>query len=133
MAEEKKSISGSVLIVSGFVGSVLGAAAGLLLAPQSGKKTREKLQETYETVSEKMNTVVNKIDEKLPDVLTRVGSEITEVPDQVKGELASLKKGAEETLSRVVDKGTALFQDLRKTATSTMEEGKKKITKGEKK
>ncbi len=48
MAEEKKGIPGSLLVVATFIGGIIGAVSGLLLAPQPGKKTREQLKESYD-------------------------------------------------------------------------------------
>ena len=43
-------------------GAIAGAAAGLLLAPESGKDTREKISETVEAFLRKHNIKLNRKD-----------------------------------------------------------------------
>jgi gas vesicle protein len=42
-------------------GAVIGAAAGLLLAPMSGKETREMIGERYNDVKEKVSDMTSKV------------------------------------------------------------------------
>jgi gas vesicle protein len=71
MPKQKKSNLGGLV-----VGSVIGAAAGILLAPKSGKETREDIknkaeeirdkgQEALDTAKEKVESISNDIAPKL--------------------------------------------------------------------
>lgn len=51
---QKERVSSSkVFLVGAILGGVLGATAGLLMAPKSGKELRNDLSETYEDISER--------------------------------------------------------------------------------
>ena len=51
--EEKDYGTGS-LVASFLLGGIVGAGIAILLAPQSGRETREKIKELAETVKEKI-------------------------------------------------------------------------------
>jgi len=127
MAEEKRGLSGVVFLAT-LVGGILGTATGLLLAPQKGEKTREKLRETYEEAEKTIKSLMKKIGVNIPDLLSRATSDVKEIPEQVKSEVVTMKKDAEEVLSRVFDKGTGLFNEREKMAPSP-KEGKRKYKK----
>jgi gas vesicle protein len=66
---KNSSVAGAV-IISGLIGMAAGAAIGLLLAPKSGKETRDMIaeraralkeagKETVETVSSKVKSLAN--------------------------------------------------------------------------
>jgi len=46
------------LVASFLLGGIVGAGIAILLAPQSGRETREKIKEFAETVKEKMSASV---------------------------------------------------------------------------
>ncbi len=127
--DKEKGISGVVTIVFTYIGYIAGVISGLILAPQSGKKSREKIRETYTEGKENIDTLMKKADEKVPEVLSRVTSDIKNVPGQVRNEIIAKKHEAEETLSKVVNKGKLYLEDIKKTASSSLKEGKKKFKK----
>ena len=47
-----------------FAGSVIGTAVGLLLAPEKGEKTREKLQKAIKTGREKFEEIKSQLNSK---------------------------------------------------------------------
>ncbi len=55
MANERKGIPGTFLVITTFIGGMVGVITGLLLAPQSGKKTREQLRQNYDEGVKKTN------------------------------------------------------------------------------
>ncbi len=129
MAEEKRGLSGGIVFLATFVGGILGTAAGLLLAPQSGKKTREKLRDTYEATEKNINSIVKNVDEKFPHVLSKVTFDVREIPELVKSEMIALKKNAGETLSKVIDKRTAYMKEMKKTVPTSLEGGNERSKK----
>ena len=56
---------GLVAILSFVVGGLVGAGVALLLAPQSGKKTRKQIREFAEDVKEQTMEYAGKIKEKV--------------------------------------------------------------------
>ncbi len=120
---EKKGMSGAILVIATFISGIVGVATGLLLAPKSGKKTREQIRESYDEAVGKANEFVKKAEEKIPEV----GSKVKEGPERIKGEILHITKDAEEKWSKTVDKGKTYLQDVKKTLSSSLEEGKKKF------
>jgi len=54
-----------------FVGILLGAAAGLFFAPQTGEETRKKLQETVEDVKTQLNKITDKLKQETNQVIEK--------------------------------------------------------------
>ena len=50
----------SKIVVAALAGAAIGAVAALLLAPASGKETREKLREKFAGAKDKMSDFLNK-------------------------------------------------------------------------
>jgi gas vesicle protein len=51
---DKRGYDTGSLVASFLLGSIVGAGIAILLAPQSGRETREKIKELAETVKEKI-------------------------------------------------------------------------------
>jgi gas vesicle protein len=124
---EQKGISGTIVALSAFMGAVFGAVAGLLLAPQSGKQTRGKINETYKDLSENLSGMVDKASEKIPEVISKVSTEIKGIPGEVKEEFQTLKEKATEQMDKVVDKGKSYLSEIKETVSTSIEEGKKQF------
>ena len=85
------------------VGLVLGAAAALLLAPQSGKETRDQIAETgvktYNAVKERGTEIIATAKEKgaeAIEVAKEKGAEMVETVKETGARLAQRVKGVEE-------------------------------------
>ncbi len=126
--KNENGVSGALIAVATLIGSVAGAAVGLLLAPQSGDKTRAKIRESYDSVVENVNAVVKKVDDTLPEFVSKVRTELQDVPDQVKSELLILTKDTEERINKAVEKSSLYLADVKNTISSTFDEGKKTLT-----
>jgi gas vesicle protein len=126
MSKEKKVSSGIVVLAS-VIGGILGASAGLLLAPQPGKKTQEMIKEAYSNALDNLSTLAKSIDNKANELLSRVTEDLTEMPDHVKSEIEKLKESAENLYASSVDKGKTYLEDIKKTISTSIEEGKKKF------
>jgi gas vesicle protein len=58
---EHRDYGAGSLLFSFLLGSLVGAGVALLIAPQSGKETREKIKEYAESVKEKATESVQKV------------------------------------------------------------------------
>jgi gas vesicle protein len=119
-----KGIPAVFLTLTTLLGSIAGAVIGLMVAPQSGKKTREKLTESYDDLSSKINDVVKKVDERVPDFMAKVKNDFKDVPEQVRDEIVSFTREAEERIGKVVEKSSAYLHEVKDSLTSTFEGGK---------
>ncbi|HOP85909.1 MAG TPA: YtxH domain-containing protein [Syntrophorhabdaceae bacterium] len=61
--EEKRFGAGSV-VLSFFIGGLIGAGIALLVAPKSGVETRKQIKEFAEEAKEKAETYIEKVKEK---------------------------------------------------------------------
>lgn len=124
---KKEGIPAGMIVLATVVGGILGAAAGLLLAPQSGEITREKIRETYGTAVRNIGNVASKVDEKVASIAERVVSEVKELPEQVRSEAGKIVKEAENTFNRTLEKGSSYVNELTGSVATTLQEGKKKF------
>ncbi len=87
--EEDRSILVSVLAGIG-IGVLVGAVTGLLLAPKSGKETRDDLGKSMQDLSDKVSELGKTVGHKVSSAVERTRSQMTqklgETPD---GEEAS--------------------------------------------
>ena len=94
------------------IGVVLGAVAGILLAPKSGKETQEdikrKVRGTYEDIQKRL--------EKMSD---EVGGRV----DSLKEAAKELKGEAKEESQELIRRAEVLKQDLRVSATNLAKSG----------
>ncbi|MBF0518713.1 MAG: YtxH domain-containing protein [Nitrospirae bacterium] len=125
--EENKGVSSAFIAVATVLGSMAGALLGLVVAPQTGKQTREKIKETYSGVVDSINTVVKKVDGTLPGVLEKFKTELKEVPEQLKSDIITLSKEAEGKMNEAVEMGSTIISGFKNTISSTLDDGKKVI------
>ncbi len=123
MSNKEKGVKGVVFVVATFVGGIVGAVTGLLLAPQSGEKTREQIRKYYDKGVEKANEYVNRVEEKIPEIISRV----TDEQKKVKGDILQFRKDIEEKFEKTVEKGKITLEGLKKKPASAKGKGKKKI------
>jgi gas vesicle protein len=75
-------------LVGFLLGAAVGAGVGLLLAPRSGKETREKLADWLDERREKGSDILHKIKETVPEK----AEQVSHVKDQI---VAAVKAGKE--------------------------------------
>lgn len=102
MESEEKSGSGG-FIAGAATGVILGAVAGLLLAPKKGKEMQEMLKEKTAGSKTKLSDTVEQVKEKAADVSDKTKHKVdelkekaTEASDKTKGRVDELKTKYEE-------------------------------------
>lgn len=82
--DEDRSVLVSVLAGIG-IGVLVGAVAGLLLAPQSGKETRDDLGKSMQDLSDKIGELGKTVGSKVSSAVDRTRAQMTqklgETPD----------------------------------------------------
>lgn len=63
-------------------GIVIGAIAGLLLAPQTGEETRKKVQNTIEDLQEQLNRLAERVKKETNSIIEKGKNYIDEKNDQ---------------------------------------------------
>lgn len=77
MKHEEESYSAGPLIFSFFLGGLIGAGVALLLAPKSGRETREKIKELAGEAKGKAEEVIEQVKGKVTTVVEK-GKEVLE-------------------------------------------------------
>lgn len=72
--ERRRSHAWEKLVFFG-VGALAGAGAGILLAPRSGRETREKIGDGMEKLATKATDALAEIKEQAPELLSKVTGE----------------------------------------------------------
>ena len=99
--EERKKV-GKGLALGTLVGGLLGSAAGLLLAPDSGKNTRKKIQESAVDVK---NNVQKNIDEAKDNMGNTLTDKKTKIQEAVQ-KLRTMGKCSQEEAAVAEDQPT---------------------------
>jgi gas vesicle protein len=74
--EESGHITGSIILAF-FIGGLVGAGVALLLAPQSGKETRQKIKELADDAKEKAAKYAEEVKSKVTSTVEK-GKELVE-------------------------------------------------------
>jgi gas vesicle protein len=77
MGNEESGRSTGCTILAFFIGGLLGAGAALLLAPQSGKETRQKIKELADEAKEKAAKYAEEVKSKVTSTVGK-GKELVE-------------------------------------------------------
>ena len=98
--EEEKGGNGLAIVFAFFMGGLVGAALSLLLAPASGKETREKIRDVSIDAKDKTVEVAQKAKERVAGLVDQGREKIYEATDGVKaaveaGKTAFVEKKAE--------------------------------------
>jgi len=91
------------IFLTGLFGTLIGAIGGLLLAPQSGKKTREEIKKMLSKLNKEVETGVKDTKEKVVEVFGNASDEAVAKYKEIKS--AVMKKVAEvKTAGKEIDK-----------------------------
>ena len=110
--------SDSKLLLGLIVGATAGAVAGLLLAPASGKETRE-------TISEKANELKGDLDKKFNDLSQKIKDLDGDSLAEFKEKFNEVKASVKERYDKVAEKVKDLETDLSAKIETLKKEGKK--------
>jgi gas vesicle protein len=89
------------------VGGLTGAAAAILLAPQSGKETRELIRQKAEDLRDQTTASVE-------DAVSQVRSKAGQIKDDVSDKAKDLKQQGEDVLVEQLDRVTAAAETGKK-------------------
>ncbi|NWG01616.1 MAG: YtxH domain-containing protein [Syntrophaceae bacterium] len=77
MGNEERSHGTGSIILAFFIGGLVGAGVALLLAPQSGKETRQKIKELADEAKEKATHYAEEVKSKVTSTVEK-GKELVE-------------------------------------------------------
>ena len=112
------------IFLAGIVGALAGAVGGLLLAPQSGKKTRQEIVDLAEELTLKVKSKADDTRNQVKDVFGKYSEEgkakYLEIKGAVVSKVATVKTAGEsidkDKYEKVVDEVVADFEeDLKAT------------------
>ena len=78
------------IVVAALAGAAVGAVAALLLAPASGKETREKLAETLSSAKDKVSNLISRGKEAASDLIAEGKETAKDLKNDVKRTGSSL-------------------------------------------
>jgi gas vesicle protein len=94
--EEEKSCSGICCILSFLAGAAVGGAIALLMAPKSGKKTRQQLKRMARDAQEKAEDYYDEVKDKATEVTEKVQDYYQEAKRTVESAVGAAKKTAQK-------------------------------------
>ncbi|MBF0541629.1 MAG: YtxH domain-containing protein [Nitrospirae bacterium] len=126
-SSSKSGNTGAFVALAAAFGGIIGAAAGLMFAPQPGKDSRDQVRKAYDGMVDNINDFVHKVDEHLPDIITKIKDEVSDIPEQLKMDIKNISKDTEDRFNTVLEKGAGYVSDMNKSVTASIEEGVKKF------
>ncbi|MDR6227435.1 YtxH domain-containing protein [Desmospora profundinema] len=100
---ENKGMNGKDLFIGAVIGGVIGATAALLLAPKSGRETREDLSRSLETAKGVMLEKTDQLNQRAHDVKDTATDKWIEIRDTASStvkEVASTVEDWKDTANR---------------------------------
>lgn len=88
---EKRS---SKLLAGLLIGAAAGTAAGILLAPQSGKDTRAKLRREANRLRDELENLAGDFSERASEIRKEIESRLSDIKGQLKGTMEEVEVGA---------------------------------------
>ena len=109
MEEERKSrrvAAGSLLLLAG---GIIGAGAALLMAPQSGRRTRRDISRCAQKVKTRADEKMEDIAVSISDLVETVGEKTDDLLDRGK----DLAGDARKELIRMIEEGASALEKFR--------------------
>jgi gas vesicle protein len=104
--KEKKAAAAALLILAG---GIVGAGVALLLAPQSGQRTRKDIARYARKTKNRANDVVDDLSATVSDLVETLGEKTDDLLDKGKDVAGSARK---EVL-RLIEEGAASLEKFR--------------------
>lgn len=108
----------SGMLLAGLLGAIAGVVGGVLFAPQSGKKTRERITKLAAEVLKALRTEIDDTKDRVKEIWGKVNDDVMEKYKRIKSSVASrvaaVKTAGEsidrEKYSKLVDDVVAEFR-----------------------
>ncbi|PZP47346.1 MAG: hypothetical protein DI598_11100 [Pseudopedobacter saltans] len=97
MTFKTKVMSAKQILIGSISGIVAGAVVGLLLAPQSGKETRQKIADSAEDWKKKLKKFKNKSLSELDQLQDVFGKQVEGLSDDVREKVLTLIQESKES------------------------------------
>lgn len=94
----KIKVAGSIL-----AGAIVGFGAGILLAPKSGKETRENVLDKAETVKDEIQLRYYEIKDKVVETAEKMQDEITDTKEEIKEKVIETAEKVHEDIVEKTD------------------------------
>ncbi len=94
----KLKVAGSIV-----AGAIVGFGAGLLLAPKSGKETRENVKDKAETVKDEIQLRYYEIKDKVVETAEKVQDEISDTKEDIKEKVIETAEKVHEDIVEKTD------------------------------
>ena len=104
--KEKKAVAAALLILAG---GIVGAGVALLLAPQSGQRTRKDIARYARKTKNRANDVVDDLSATVSDLVETLGEKTDDLLDKGKDVAGSARK----EVIRLIEEGAASLEKFR--------------------
>jgi gas vesicle protein len=104
--KEKKAAAAALLILAG---GIVGAGVALLLAPQSGQRTRKDIARYAKKTKNRANDVVDDLSATVSDLVETLGEKTDDLLDKGKDVAGSARK----EVIRLIEEGAASLEKFR--------------------
>lgn len=101
------------LLVGGLAGAVLGAVAGLLMAPKPGEELRQDIADTYEDVSDRTHEFTNDVSKKGKAFAKQAKTRANKWLNLAHQLVDDLTENVEDTSGDILDKAKEVVQNHR--------------------
>lgn len=107
MGYRDNKITAAALLV--LAGGIIGAGLALLLAPQSGKKTRREISRYAKKVKTRAGEAVDELGDNINDLVETIGDKTDELVEKGK----DVAVGARKDLIRLIEEGASRLEKFR--------------------
>lgn len=104
--KEKKAVAAALLILAG---GIVGAGVALLMAPQSGKRTRKDIARYARKTKNRANDVVDDLSATVSDLVDTLGDKTDDLLEKGKDVAGSARK----EVIRLIEEGAASLEKFR--------------------
>lgn len=107
MEDNDKKVAAAALLV--LAGGIIGAGLTLLLAPQSGKKTRRDISKYARRVKTRAGEAADDLSDTINDLVESIGDKTDELVEKGR----DVAGGARKDLIRLIEEGAARLEKFR--------------------